>query len=348
MARFASSVNFFTNFINVVLLLTGGIMIAYGTLQVSDFVAFLLYVTIFMRPVYRLTILMEVYQRGLAGFTRFCEIMDEKPDFGDAPGAVECQHVKGKITLSNVSFSYDENTKVISQVNLNIAPGEMVAFVGPTGAGKTTICNLIPRFYEVQTGHIFIDDQDIKNFKLASLRSQIGIVQQDVFIFSESVRENIAYGKLDATQEEIEQAAKLAEAHDFIMKLPQGYNTFIGERGVKLSGGQKQRIAIARIFLKNPPILILDEATSSLDNATEKKIQRALRKLSENRTTLTIAHRLATIKRADRIVVLTDKGIVEQGREPELLAKKGVYYQLYQAQFADLGEGSSENNDKKA
>ena len=337
LARFSSGISFFSSIINVAMLVIGGTMIAKGQLPVSDFVAFFLYVgSIFMKPVMRLTIFTEMYQRGMAGFARFCEIMDDKPDFADAPDAINCDRVQGNIQFKNVSFSYDHSSKIINNINLNIKAGEIVAFVGPTGAGKTTICNLIPRFYEVQKGAIEIDGIDIKQMTLESLRRNIGIVQQDVFIFSENVHDNIAYGRIDATDSEIIAAASSAEAHEFIAALPDGYETNIGERGVKLSGGQKQRISIARIFLKNPPILILDEATSALDNETEKKIQRALNSLSKNRTTLIIAHRLATVQKADRIIVLTEDGIVEQGPHEELLAKKGIYYDLYQAQFTDI------------
>ena len=337
LARFSSGISFFSSIINVAMLVIGGTMIAKGQLPVSDFVAFFLYVgSIFMKPVMRLTIFTEMYQRGMAGFARFCEIMDDKPDFADAPDAINCDRVQGNIQFKNVSFSYDHSSKIINNINLNIKAGEIVAFVGPTGAGKTTICNLIPRFYEVQKGAIEIDGIDIKQMTLESLRRNIGIVQQDVFIFSENVHDNIAYGRIDATDSEIIAAASSAEAHEFITALPDGYETNIGERGVKLSGGQKQRISIARIFLKNPPILILDEATSALDNETEKKIQRALNSLSKNRTTLIIAHRLATVQKADRIIVLTEDGIVEQGPHEELLAKKGIYYDLYQAQFTEI------------
>ena len=337
LARFSSGISFFSSIINVAMLVIGGTMIAMGQLPVSDFVAFFLYVgSIFMKPVLRLTVFTEMYQRGMAGFARFCEIMDDKPDFADAPNAINCDRLQGNILFKDVTFSYDHSSKVINNINLNIKAGEIIAFVGPTGAGKTTICNLIPRFYDVQKGAIYIDGIDIKNITLESLRRNIGIVQQDVFIFSENVHDNIAYGRIDATEEEIIAAAKASEAHEFITSLPDGYDTNIGERGVKLSGGQKQRISIARIFLKNPPILILDEATSSLDNETEKKIQRALNSLSKNRTTLIIAHRLATVQKADRIVVLTENGIVEQGKHEDLLSKKGVYYDLYQAQFTDI------------
>lgn len=337
LARFSSGISFFSSIINVAMLVIGGTMIAMGQLPVSDFVAFFLYVgSIFMKPVLRLTVFTEMYQRGMAGFARFCEIMDDKPDFADAPNAINCDRLQGNILFKDVTFSYDHSSKVVNNINLNIKAGEIIAFVGPTGAGKTTICNLIPRFYDVQKGAIYIDGIDIKNITLESLRRNIGIVQQDVFIFSENVHDNIAYGRIDATEEEIIAAAKASEAHEFITSLPDGYDTNIGERGVKLSGGQKQRISIARIFLKNPPILILDEATSSLDNETEKKIQRALNSLSKNRTTLIIAHRLATVQKADRIVVLTENGIVEQGKHEDLLSKKGVYYDLYQAQFTDI------------
>lgn len=337
LARFSSGISFFSSIINVAMLVIGGTMIAKGQLPVSDFVAFFLYVgSIFMKPVMRLTIFTEMYQRGMAGFARFCEIMDDEPDFVDAPDAINCDRVQGNIQFKNVSFSYDHSSKIINNINLNIKAGEIVAFVGPTGAGKTTICNLIPRFYEVQKGAIEIDGLDIRHMTLESLRRNIGIVQQDVFIFSENVHDNIAYGRIDATDSEIIAAASSAEAHEFITALPDGYETNIGERGVKLSGGQKQRISIARIFLKNPPILILDEATSALDNETEKKIQRALNSLSKNRTTLIIAHRLATVQKADRIIVLTEEGIVEQGPHEELLSKKGIYYDLYQAQFTDI------------
>jgi len=337
LARFSSGIGFFSSIINVAMLVVGGTMIATGQLPISDFVAFFLYVgSIFMKPVLRLTMFTEMYQRGMAGFARFCEIMDDKPDFADDPNAITCDRLQGNILFKDVTFSYDHSSKIINNINLNIKAGEIIAFVGPTGAGKTTICNLIPRFYDVQSGAIYIDGIDIKEITLESLRNNIGIVQQDVFIFSENVHDNIAYGRIDASEEEIISAAKAAEAHEFITALPDGYDTNIGERGVKMSGGQKQRISIARIFLKNPPILILDEATSALDNETEKKIQRALNSLSKNRTTLIIAHRLATVQKADRIVVLTEDGIVEQGKHEELLLKKGVYYDLYQAQFTDI------------
>lgn len=333
LARFLSGMNFFTQCTNAATLLAGGVLIARGTLSVSEFVAFLLYVGVFMKPVLRLTVLSEVYQRGMAGFHRFSEIMDERPDFADAPDAVDCGQLRGDIAFRDVSFSYDNRSKVVERVNLTVRAGEVVAFVGPTGAGKSTLCSLIPRFYEIQSGSLTIDGVDIRQMTQESLRKNIGIVQQDVFLFSDSVRDNIAYGRIGASEAEIVAAAKLANAHEFIEKLPDGYATFIGERGVKLSGGQKQRIAIARIFLKNPTILILDEATSALDNETEQKIQAALVELAKNRTTLVIAHRLATIRRADRILVVTEDGIAEEGDHDALMARQGIYHRLYQAQF---------------
>lgn len=336
LARFGSSVSYFTNVINAVLFAVGGYLVITASLPFSDFMAFFLYVGIFMRPLFRLTALMEMYQRGMAGYHRYCEIMEEKPDFEDAPNALTCERLRGDIEFHEVVFHYDPAKPVLRNLSFRVQENQKVAIVGPTGAGKTTICNLIPRFYDVCAGAITIGGKDIREFKLEDLRKNIGIVQQDVFIFSDNVRENIAYGRPEATEEDIIAAAKAAEAHDFIMQLPQGYDTNIGERGVKLSGGQKQRLSIARIFLKNPPILILDEATSSLDNATEKKIQKALNKLSENRTSLIIAHRLATVHGADKIEVLTEQGIVEEGTHEELLGRQGVYNKLYEAQFMDI------------
>jgi len=275
----------------------------------------------------------ETYSRGIAGFRRYLEIMDTDPDIADAPNAIAVKNLKGNIQFSNVTFGYEEHKKVISDINLSVVPGETVAFVGPSGAGKTTLCSLLPRFYEIDSGSITIDGIDIRAMTLASLRQQIGIVQQDVFLFSGTIGENVAYGKLDASEADIWKAARRAQLEPFIRGLPDGLNTIIGERGVKLSGGQKQRLAIARMFLKNPPILILDEATSALDTETEAAIQQSLAELSEGRTTLVIAHRLATIKNADRIIVVTEQGIAEQGRHRELVEAGGIYSRLHRVQF---------------
>ncbi|KXG77459.1 ABC transporter ATP-binding protein [Thermotalea metallivorans] len=315
MGQFFSGINFFSNLIHLVVVIFGGIFYYYDQLTIGELVGFLLYISMFLQPIRRITAFVENYQKGMAGFHRFVELMDLEPDIVDDPDAKAIGRVHGKIVFDQVTFSYNNKAKVLENISLKIHPGETVALVGPSGGGKTTLCSLIPRFYEVDQGRIEIDDIDIRKITQKSLRENIGIVQQDVFLFSGTVKENIAYGKIGATDEEIIEAAKKANAHEFIMSLENGYDTYIGERGVKLSGGQKQRISIARIFLKNPPILILDEATSALDNETEKVIQESLHELSENRTTLVIAHRLATIRRADRILVLTDEGIVEENQE---------------------------------
>ena len=334
LSRLNSNAVLFSNVTNLVIIVVGGAMIAYGKMQISDLVAFLLYVSIFIRPILRLTALAESYQKGMAGYQRFCQLMDTPSENTDLPGAFDCGTLKGSISFKNVSFGYDPGKPVIQNFDFDIAAGEVIAFVGTTGVGKSTICNLLPRFYELQQGVITIDGMDIRNVTLKSLRRNIGIVQQDIFLFSDSVRENIAYGNPHASMEEIITAARLAEADAFINQLPDGYDSQLGERGVKLSGGQKQRIAIARVFLKNPPILILDEATSSLDNETENLIQESLMQLSRNRTTLIVAHRLATIRHADRIVVLTPNGISEHGSHDDLMALQGEYYKLYMAQFS--------------
>lgn len=330
LSYFNSSINIFTNGTNLALLGCGGLLIAAGELTVSDFVAFLLYVNLFMKPLLRLTVFTEMYQRGMAGFARFHEIISQPEEIKDTEDAIACENIKGEIVFDNVTFGYLDGQKVLQNINLRIAPGEKIAFVGTTGAGKTTIANLLLRFYEPEEGRVLLDGVDINRYQQQSLRKQIGLVQQDVFLFSDSVKFNIAYGKWNAGFEEIEAAAGNAAADDFIRRLPNGYDTEIGERGVKLSGGQKQRIAIARVFLKNPPVLILDEATSALDTRTEKQIQGALDKLSQNRTTLIIAHRLSTIINADRIVVLHNGGIAEMGTHQELLALNGIYKKLYE------------------
>lgn len=332
-AYLTSSVIFFSNLTNLVIIAAGSFFIMLGVMSLGDLVAFLMYLMVFIRPIMQLTMLTERYQRGLAGYRRYEELMAIEPDVADKPDAVEAGVIEGRVAFEDVSFSYNGKDPVLRRFSLDIPRGKTVAIVGPTGAGKSSVASLLLRFYDIQAGCITLDGRDIRQYTLSSLRRSIGIVQQDVFLFSDSIRENIAYGRPDATEHEIIEAAKLADAHEFIMKLPDGYDSAIGERGVKLSGGQKQRLAIARVFLKNPPVLILDEATSALDNETERKIQQALQDLSHNRTTLVIAHRLATIRHADRIVVLTKDGICEEGTHDELMECKGLYYDLYMSQF---------------
>lgn len=333
MAQFFSGINLFSNLINLVVITGGGLLVHSGAMTLGSLVGFLLYVNMFMQPIRRMSVLVETYQRGMAGFHRFMETLEIQPEIVDKKGSIEAGRLTGEIVFDRVTFSYNQSANILKEVSLRIVPGETVALVGPSGAGKTTLCSLIPRFYEVEKGRITIDGTDISDFTQQSLRHNIGIVQQEVFLFTGTVRENIAYGKLDTSEAEIITAAKNASAHEFITALENGYDTYVGERGVKLSGGQKQRISIARIFLKNPPILILDEATSALDNETEAVIQEALLKLAQNRTTLVIAHRLTTIKNADRILVLTDDGIVEKGSHTALLEQDGHYARLYKAQF---------------
>ncbi len=318
--------------IQLVVMIAGSYLVIQGSLSNGGFVGFLLLVGVFVRPIEKINSVIETYPKGIAGFRRYTELLDTEPDIADRPGARTVDSLKGDITYRNVSFGYGDGKPVLSDIDLTIRAGETVAFVGPSGAGKTTICSLLPRFYEVGAGSISIDGIDIRDMTLASLRGQIGIVQQDVFLFGGSVRENIAYGRLGASDEAVAEAARRAQLDSMIAGLPAGYDTIIGERGVKLSGGQKQRLAIARMFLKNPPILILDEATSALDTQTEREIQKALAELAEGRTTLVIAHRLATIRGADRIVVVSDAGIVEQGSHTELLRAGGIYRRLHDAQ----------------
>ena len=336
MAGFQSSTRLFEGIMYIVVVVVGALFIINGDggrtsgISVADFAAYLLFVGTLITSIRRIVEFAEQFQRGLTGIERFCEIMDIDPEIVDAKGATDIENVRGGIEFCDVSFSYESGEKrVIKNMCLNVKAGENIALVGPSGGGKTTLCSLIPRFYEVSEGSILIDGRDIRDITLSSLRNNIGVVAQDVYLFSGTIRENIAYGKRDATDEEIREAARLAGAEEFIEALPNGYDTYVGERGVKLSGGQKQRVSIARVFLKNPPILILDEATSALDNESERVVQGSLEKLAEGRTTFTIAHRLTTIKNADRILVITEDGIAEEGTHAQLLEKKGIYSELY-------------------
>lgn len=334
MGGYHAGLGAFTTLIQVCVIVAGAYLIAKGSIDVSDLVTFLLYISVFTDPVRTLIDFTEQFQNGYTGFERFCEIMDIEPDIKDKEGAMELIDVKGDISFSHVSFRYEENTEhVLNDINLYVPAGSYMALVGSSGAGKSTLCSLIPRFYDVTEGTIKIDGKDIRDIKLKSLRDHIGIVQQDVYLFVGTVYDNIRYGRPDATREEVIEAAKNANAHDFIMSLPNGYETDIGQRGIKLSGGQKQRLSIARVFLKNPPILIFDEATSALDNESEKVVQDSLEKLAKNRTTFVIAHRLSTIKNAEKILVLTEEGIEEEGTHDELIAKGGIYEKLYNMQF---------------
>ena len=330
MGSFQAGVGVFTTLIQVNVIIVGSVLIAHKAVNISDLITFLLYIGVFTEPIRTLVDFTEQFQNGYSGFVRFREIMDIEPDIQDTDGAVELKEVRGDISFEHVSFRYKEDAdKVLQNVDLEMPAGSYVALVGSSGAGKTTLCSLIPRFYDVTGGTIRIDGKDIRSIQLQSLRSHIGIVQQDVYLFAGTIFENIAYGKRGATKEEVIEAAKNANAHDFIMSFPDGYDTDIGQRGIKLSGGQKQRLSIARVFLKNPPILIFDEATSALDNESEKVVQESLERLAKNRTTLVIAHRLTTIQNAERILVLTEDGIAESGTHQELLAQKGIYEKLY-------------------
>lgn len=335
MGGYQSGLTAFTMAITVVVIMAGGVMITRGTGTVTDLVTFLLYINVFTEPVKTLIDFTEQFQNGYSGFERFVEMISVVPDIQDDPDAKPLRDVKGDIAFEDVSFHYaDSDQMVLNHVDLSVKAGEYVALVGSSGAGKSTLCSLIPRFYDVSSGRITVDGQDIRKLKLKDLRSHIGIVQQDVYLFAGTILENISYGKPDASREEVIRAAKEANAHEFIMGFPDGYDTDIGQRGVKLSGGQKQRLSIARVFLKNPPILIFDEATSALDNESEKVVQESLEKLAKNRTTFVIAHRLSTIRNAERILVLTDNGIAESGTHRQLLEQDGIYKKLYDMQWA--------------
>ncbi len=334
MGTFQGSNLFFQGMMYLVTLVFGGYLIAKGRMQASDLAMYALYIGIFISPVQILVELTEMIQKGLSGFRRFLAVVETEPEIVDAPDAKPLTDVKGDVSYENVSFHYsDDDTLVLNQISFQIPAGRSIALVGPSGSGKTTICNLLPRFYDVTGGRITIDGKDVRELTLKTLRDQIGVVQQDVYLFCGTVKENIAYGKPDATMEEIMEAARKANIHEFIEALPDGYDTFVGERGTRLSGGQKQRISIARVFLKNPPILILDEATSALDNESERWIQQSLEVLAKNRTTITIAHRLSTIRNADEILVVSDSGIAERGTHEELIEKNGIYAHYYEMQF---------------
>lgn len=336
MGSFRAGTSFFEGLLFLTVLVSGGLFIAQGSLHITDLAVYALYINIIINPIDILIEFTEQFQKGYSGFRRFIEVVETEPDIVDRPGAAELKEVKGKIEYKNVSFSYDEANNVLENINISIEAGKTVALVGPSGGGKTTLCSLLPRFYDVTAGSVQIDGRDVRDIKLKSLRSAIGIVQQDVYMFAGSIKENISYGKPDATDEEIITAAQNANIHDFIAGLDDGYDTYVGERGTRLSGGQKQRLAIARVFLKNPKILILDEATSALDNESERHIQNSLETLSKDRTTIVIAHRLSTIRNADEIIVIGDEGIEERGTHQDLIEKNGIYAKYYNMQFEGL------------
>ncbi len=338
MGGFEAGNSFFQGLLYMAVLVSGGFFIAKGTLKPADLAIYALYIGIFLNPINVLINFTETFQKGYSGFSRFMEIIETKPEIVDRKTAKPLINPRGHISYENVSFHYDDTAEVLNDVSISIEAGKTVALVGPSGGGKTTICSLLPRFYEVNSGSVLIDGVDIRDVTLKSLRNSIGIVQQDVYMFTGSIRENIAYGKPSASYEEIIEAAKKANIHDFVVSLPDGYDTYVGERGTRLSGGQKQRIAIARVFLKNPPILILDEATSALDNESEKHIQASLEQLAKNRTTIVIAHRLSTIRNADEIIVISQSGIQERGTHQELLSRNGLYARYYNMQFEGLDE----------
>ncbi len=336
MGSFRAGTSFFEGLLFITVLISGGLFIAQGTLHLSDLAVYALYINIIINPIDVLIEFTEQFQKGYSGFRRFIEVVETEPEIKDAPNSVELKNVKGEIDYRDVTFSYDSASDVLDKISIHIDAGRTVALVGPSGGGKTTLCSLLPRFYDVTAGSVLIDGQDVRTVKLKSLRDTIGIVQQDVYMFAGSIKENIAYGKPNATDEEIVEAAKRANIHDFIAELEDGYDTYVGERGTRLSGGQKQRLAIARVFLKNPRILILDEATSALDNESERHIQNSLEELAKDRTTIVIAHRLSTIRNADEIIVIGDEGIMERGDHQTLLEKNGVYANYYNMQFEGL------------
>lgn len=338
MGSFFAGNGLFQGLLYTAVLISGGFFVAEGTMEVADLAVYALYIGIFMNPIDVLINFTEQFQKGYSGFKRFMEVVNTAPEILEKPGAVALQDVKGHIVYQDVSFRYNQDTQVLDGVNISIDAGKTVALVGPSGGGKTTLCSILPRFYDVSGGAVLIDGKDVRDVTLKSLRSAIGIVQQDVYMFAGTVRDNIAYGKPDATDQEISEAAKNANIHDFIMTLPDGYDSYVGERGTRLSGGQKQRIAIARVFLKNPQILILDEATSALDNESERYIQASLERLSKNRTTIVVAHRLSTIRNADEIIVINHNGIQERGNHEELLSHNGLYAKYYNMQFEGLDE----------